>query len=140
MSTQNQNPDSRNLGNARWLDEELRRLIERQLAEDLRHYGIRNENLRFDWSESVMEGHCDTYQGKDVESFSEIRVFDAENRPVAEGWMEYVLHGDFFRAYWEFLDVFGQGRKKDKPGIPPHVWKKIPPELRHHFRNEKMKR
>lgn len=35
----------------------LRRLVETQLIDDLKNYGLNNPNLKFDWSESCVEGH-----------------------------------------------------------------------------------
>lgn len=89
---------------------QLRAPVEKHLLTDLYHY-CQKENLKFDWSESCIEGKDTNYLDGSLENFSCIFLYDNNNYLVAEGWMEFVHSGDFFIAYWEFLSVFEGGKK-----------------------------
>ena len=113
---------------------ELRKVVEHQLIEDLTFYGIEEKTLRFDWSESCIEGHQTFYLDGSVENFSGIGVFDDKNNVVADGWMEFI-HDEktnFFLTYWEFVRTYDKGRKvmeKSIVGIPDHIWKRLSKDL-----------
>ncbi len=125
------------------MSRELRALVEQHLVADLAHYGICQPGLLFDWSESCIEGHDGKYLGSSLENYSGVAVFDANDNPVAEGWLEFVLEGWFFLAYWEFLttcDAAGQElAHKTTPGIPDHVWQQLPPHLHGTYRRARMR-
>ena len=105
--------------------------VERALLEDLRHYGIAPEGLRFDWSDPVQEGHTTDYLDGMLEEMSDVRVIDAAGAPRAEGWIDFV-HGapdaPLF-VFWLYLD-HREGdlstSLKDEPGLPAHVWSRLP--------------
>ena len=110
---------------------ELRKLVETQLLAELHHYRLDKPNLKIDWSNSQVEGHSMAYLDGTIESYSGILVLDENNQIVADGWMEFILEGDFFLAYWDHITT-REGKKKlsekQMPGIPKHVWKQIPEE------------
>ena len=121
----------------------LRNLIEQQLLEDLLHYGFVNKELRFNWTAGCLEGKSAKYLDGSLENFSGIALYDDEqNALVAEGWMEFILAGDFFLVYWDNLTTWKNGERiasKEYFGIPPHVWKKIPSYVRDSYEKEKLK-
>lgn len=122
----------------------LRMLVEQQLSDDLKVYGIAGNQFKFDWSESCIEGHETPFLDGRVENFSGINVFNEKDEHIAEGWMEF-LHEptyDFFIAYWEFLDYFDSGNEikiKDNVGIPLHIYKKIPENVRFNYKDGLLK-
>jgi hypothetical protein len=126
-------PNFVDLGLASPMGPQLRQLVEQQLLRDLRPYEIEPTGLKLDWSESCIEGHDAQYLDGCVENYSSISLYDAANKLVAEGWMEFIQAGPFFMAYWEFLDAYssqepGPLALKSRPGIPDHVWQQIPIE------------
>ncbi len=77
-----------------------------------------------------------------VENLSGIAVFDNLDNLVAEGWMEFITDGKFFLAYWEFLTTWDNGvklKEKREVGIPSHVWRQIPDELKMNYKHKKLK-
>ncbi len=97
--------------------------------------------MRFDWSESCIEGHAANYLDGSLENFSSISLYDEHNNVIADGWMEFMLEGEFFLVYWDNLTAWRNGEQlasKKHFGIPPHVWEKIPFDIRGSYEREKM--
>ncbi len=118
----------------------LRLLVETQLINDLKNYGIDNQNLKFDWSESCIEGHDTEYLDGEVENYSHIKIFDEnDNIVVTYGWMNFIHEDDFFISYWYYLEVIINGEvkyEKDIPFIPNHIWEILPEKIKIKY-NEK---
>ena len=131
-----------NFGHSDAMGPQLRELVEKQLLEDLKHYKIDQPNLKFDWSNSIVEGHSANYLDGLVENYSGILVLNENNQIIADGWMEFILEGDFFLAYWDHITTH-EGKKKlaekQLPGIPKHVWKQIPEALRGKYSDKRVK-
>lgn len=122
-------PNYKDFGMSDQMGPKLRSLVEKQLIEDLKFYGIDKIDLRFDWSESCVEGHCFDHLDGTLENFSGIGVFDNMDHLIAGGWMEYILEDDFFLAYWEFVTTYEKSKvikEKRDVGIPDHIWQQIP--------------
>jgi hypothetical protein len=138
----NNNPNYTDLGLSSPMGIDLRKLVESQLLQDLRNYGIDKLDLKFDWSESCIEGHDTHYLKSNVENYSGISIYDKDERLVADGWMEFIHEGDFLITYWEFVQTFDNDKvigKKDKPGIPKHIWDKLSDDIKPNYlmdRNE----
>ncbi len=120
----------------------LRRLVENQLLQDLNYYDVDTSNLRFDWSESCIEGHLSQYLDSSLENYSGITVHDSENNMIAEGWMDYVneneykINGTYFISFWDFVTIWKNNQiafEKKEPGIPRHIFDNLPEELRKHY-------
>ena len=130
-----------NFGHSDAMGRELRALVEKQLLEELKHYKIDQPNLKFDWSNSLVEGRSANYLDGMIENYSGILVLNENNQIVADGWMEFILEPDFFLAYWDHITT-REGKKKlsekQMPGIPKHVWKQIPEELKAKYKAKKM--
>lgn len=134
-------PDYAGLGFADHMGPKLRSLVEAQLTEDLQQYGVLGVDLKFDWSDSCVEGHRSKHLDGFVENFSGISVFNATDDLVADGWMEFIHEGDFFRAYWEFVRTWNGDRKlmeKKDVGIPAHILKLIPEVIRTKYRPQRL--
>ncbi len=130
----NPKPNYKDFGMSDQMGPKLRSLVEKQLMEDLKFYGIDKIDLRFDWSESCVEGHCFDHLDGTLENFSGIGLFDSKDNLIAGGWMDFILEGDFFLAYWEFVTTYDNGKvlkEKRSVGIPEHVWQQIPNEYKH---------
>lgn len=113
----------------------LRAEVESQLLQDLAQYGIVSSGLRFDWSDSAIEGRCATYLDGSVDCFSGIQLYDESDQLAATGWLEFIVEPelDCVLFYWEFLTVYRNDSRityKNKPGVPPHIVQPIPPTLR----------
>lgn len=123
-------PDYNNLGMSITMGPKLRKLVENQLLEDLRIYGVSFDNLKFDWSESCIEGHQTFYLDGSVENFSSIGLYSSDDQLIAHGWMDFVhnVENNFFKAYWDLLETFIDGQQENKKefGIPDHIWDMIP--------------
>lgn len=124
-------PNYGDLGHSDIMGPKLRALVELQLAQDLVNYGIRGMEYRYDWSESCIEGHRLQHLDGEIENFSGIGVFDAQDQLIAGGWMEFVHDKNlsFFLCYWEFVNTYQNGTViggKNRGGIPPHIWHQIP--------------
>jgi hypothetical protein len=135
-------PNYTDLGLSSQMGPQLRSLVELHLAEDLKFYGIKTAELRFDWSDSCIEGHDTNYLDGSLENFSGIAVFDNHENLVADGWMEFIHEGDFFLAYWEYVTAWDGDMKlseKKYKGIPNHVWEQIPDGIKPNLESEKMK-
>ena len=135
-------PNYTDLGFSSPMGPQLRKLVEKHLIIDLRHYNTDKLNLRFDWSESCMEGHDAIYLDGYLENYSSIALFNEANCLVADGWMDFVLAGDFFLVYWDFLTTWNEEKQlpdKSHPRIPEHVWLQIPDDIKGIYKNERMK-
>lgn len=124
-------PNYTALGFSNIMGNKLRNKVEEQLINDLMEYGIKENRFKFDWSESIIEGKRTAYLDGEVENFSGIKVYDANDEMVAEGWMEYLYdeNESFFIAFWEFLSIYREGKEneiKKESGIPAHVLSKLP--------------
>jgi hypothetical protein len=132
----NNKPNYNDLGYSNPMSINLRRLVESELLLDLRNYGIYKSDLKFDWSESCIEGHATQYLESNIENYSGISIYDKDERLVADGWMEFIHEGDFFITYWEFVQTFDNDKmigQKDKPGIPKHIWDKLPDDIKSNY-------
>ena len=119
----------------------LKALVEKQLTDDLKVYGMTADLFHFDWSESCIEGHDTRLLDGEVENFSGIKVFNEYDNLIAEGWMEFIHEAsyDFFMAYWEFLTLFEEEEEtyiKETVGIPLHVFVKVPEDIRENFEEQ----
>ncbi len=106
---------------------ELRKIVESQLAKDLRFYGVDAIDVKFDWSNSCIEGHDGEYLGSCFENYSGILVFDKIDNLLAEGWMDF-LDGPELIVYWDFIEIWTGGMRlaeKSTPGVPKHISDKI---------------
>lgn len=126
----------------------LRKIVEKQLIDDLKFYGVKSDNLQFDWSESCVEGLNVEYLNSTVENYSGISVFDLKDNLIADGWMEiiynkdYNLDNSFFLVYWDFVTIWEGNYKlneKAKSGIPNHIWDIIPEEIKPFVQAERIK-
>jgi hypothetical protein len=126
-------PNYKDLGFSTTMGPRLRTLVETHLTNDLRHYGVEKQNLKFGWSKSCIEGHETAYLDGQLENYSGISVFDNNDNPIADGWMEFIHRGQFFLAYWEFVTTLDKEKKifeKKEPGIPEHILKLIPDDIK----------
>jgi hypothetical protein len=134
--------DKRTYGAASLMSPGLRDQIEKKLLLELPYYKIDNAVLKFDWAGSVNEGHQVSHPEGIAASFSGILVLDENNQIVADGWMEFILEADLFLPYWEHITT-REGKKKlsekQMPGIPKHVWKQLPLELREKYSEKRLK-
>jgi len=130
-------PDYNDYGLSRPMGEKLRKEIERQLAEDIKHYGIDRDGLKFDWSESTGEGHWQKDFDGYLENYSGISVFDEADVLVAEGWMDFIYEkqDNLLIAYWDILDISSNSRMvqvKDF-GVPDYILKKLPDHIKSRY-------
>lgn len=122
---------------------ELRKEVERQLLVDLMQYNVAIDGLKFDWSDSCIEGKRATYLDGSVENFSGIQLFNHNDEFVAEGWMEFIYEksDDLFVVYWDFLDIMQKGKVisvKEKSGIPDHIFNRLPKLLKQKYAHERV--
>lgn len=59
-------------------------------------------------------------------NYSDIKLFGENYELIVDGWLEYIYEKDqnIFLVYWDFLDVYYNGKaivKKGKVGIPNHL-------------------
>ena len=136
-------PNYEELGYSDKMGNRLRIEVERQLIDDLFFYKIDSVDLKFDWSESCIEGHRASFLEGVVENYSGITVFDNEDNVVAGGWMEFIKSGDFFLVYWEFVKTWQHDiklKEKKEVGIPSHIWKQLPDKLKAFHRDKRLKK
>ena len=137
---QTQKPNYEDLGLSISMGPQLRSLVEMQLLADLKVYGVPPDNLKFDWSNSCIEGHDSSFLDGELENFSGISIFN-NNQLIAEGWMDFVHEGTFFLAFWDYLTVWENDAivlDKNKAGIPDHVWERIPKDVRLNYQDRRM--
>lgn len=126
-------PNYHDLGLSSSMSTRLRSLVEKQLLLDLKNYSKGFENLKFDWSESCIEGHESNHLGGYLENFSGIAIYNTDEKLIADGWMDFIHEGDFFLAFWDYITIWHDQERifeKAKPGIPNHIWNQIPEEIR----------
>ena len=121
------------------MSDELRKEIERQLLVDLILYGVNIENLKFDWSESVIEGRSGNYLNSSFDRYSGIRLFSQTGEIVADGWMDFILEKEenIFIVFWWYLTIYQNGiaeSVKDHRGIPNHIFEILPDKLRDKYK------
>ena len=121
----------------------LRNLVEQQLLADLFYYGVPNKNLKFDWSDSNIEGHNADYLDGSLENFASIYIYDEQDNLFAEGWMEFIL-GDELIIYWDNLNIWNNHTEKYQEvksfGVPDHIWILLPEKLKIELEKEKIKK
>jgi hypothetical protein len=129
--------DARGLGFSDCMGPQLRNLVERKLPDDLGNYllpenGLILSDLRFDWSDSCVEGHRTYWLDGEIENFSGIAIFDLEQNLIAEGWMEFIETEAGLEVFWWFLrgpTLKSQGKESNE--VPTHIWDRLSDELRH---------
>ena len=109
----------------------LRAEVERQLLIDLAYHGVSVRNCYFDWSEVSPEGHATRHLDGELQNWSGVQVRRETGELVAAGWIDFVHGGGDLPlfVFWDLLHIEGEaglGRGKEDPGIPIHVWKKLP--------------
>jgi hypothetical protein len=73
----------------------------------------------------------------------EFLFYDINDNLTAEGWMEFVNGGEFFLAYWEFIETWDETQKlaeKKEIGIPKHIWRQIPDDLKPIWKKYRLKK
>jgi hypothetical protein len=107
-------------------------VVEAQLLDDLRNYGVDPDGMTIDWSEALGEGHVTRVFGGLLEGVSGLSVVDKDGHHVADGWMDFIHGGtkdDPIFVFWLYLDLY-QGSSymsvKKEPTIPAHVWEQLP--------------
>ena len=135
-------PNYTDLGFSAVMGAQLREIVEIQLTVDLKNYGVEKSNVKFDWSNSCIEGHRTDYLAGSLENFSGIAVFDEHDNLIGDGWIEFIHEGDFFSVYWDCITTRDEDRnigKKEQFGIPNHVWQQIPDNIRPRYLSKKLK-
>lgn len=127
-------PEYNNFGLSYPMDGKLREEVERQLSDDIRHYGINNQILKYDWSESCIEGRCSKVGDSYIGNFSDIKVFNSMDKIIAEGWIDFIHEKQFdlFIVYWDQLDLYENGKVKEVKqfGVPEYIYEKLPNDLK----------
>lgn len=134
-------PNYIDMGFGRSMGPKLKKLVEEHLTEDLNHYGIDNQHLKFDWSESCIEGKCTDLLDGSIDRYSSIYVFDTGDNLIADGWMEFIHEDAFFLVYWDMVTTYSDDKIiiDKKSGIPNHVWTKIPDNIKSSYINDREK-
>ena len=128
---------SEDLGFSNCMGPELREFVEGQLLDDLVPYmqsvdRFDVENIRFDWSESCIEGHRTHWLDGEIQNFSGIAIFDDSQNLIAEGWMEFIETEIGLVVFWWYLRG-GEAynfQNKASNRVPKHIWKKLSPKIR----------
>lgn len=134
-------PNYSNYGLSISMGKLLRKEVETQLMNDLTKYGIDNNGLLFDWSDSCIEGRCANYLDGSVDRFSGIKLFDTNDNLFADGWMDFIFEKSYnvFIVYWHFLSIYANGKRleiKETLGIPPHIIEILPDKLKEKYVNK----
>jgi hypothetical protein len=132
-------PNYSNYGLSISMGKLLRKEVETQLTNDLTKYGIDNNGLLFDWSNSCIEGRCANYLDGSVDCFSGIKLFNNNDILLADGWMDFIIEKDYdiFIVYWDYLSIYENNKRvkiKETPGIPPHIIELLPDKLKEKYR------
>lgn len=104
--------------------------VEKQLLDDLRHYGVSTDDVRLDWSDVVQEGHVTQYLDGMLEEMSDVAVVGLDGEQRARGWIDFV-HGApdaplvVFWLYLDRRDGDAWTSLKDRPNLPVHVWSEL---------------
>ena len=128
-------------GLSRVIGTQLRTFIESQLLDDLKYYPINEplSELKFDWSDSCIEGHTTNYLNGRFENYSNIYLYNKYDKLVIDGWMDFIHKDDFIIVFWDFLDIYKNGNciyKKLESGILSHIRIKLPPKFKNMSDNE----
>lgn len=125
------------LGYSDCMGPRLRQFVEEQLLSDLNRYlrsGLRlsPEDVRFDWSDSCVEGHRTDWMDGEIENFSSVAVVDHADRFIAVGWMEFIETEDDLKVFWWFLEGRGTYDMESKTSnqVPRHIWDDLSEEVR----------
>lgn len=132
--------NNESLGDADILGWNLQEEVERKLIDDLNFYRTDRDILHFDWSQSCLKGHNANVKGGIIENFSDISLIDYYGKVKFNGCIDFVFNEKniyFFEVYWDFLK--GDVIKKNKLGIPNHIWEKIPDKLKYNYKDLQMK-
>jgi len=134
-------PNYSNYGLSISMGKLLRKEVETQLINDLTKYGIDNNGLLFDWSDSCIEGRCANYLDSSVDCFSGIKLFDTNDNLIIDGWMDFISEKshDIFIVYWDFLSIYENEKRvtiKETPGIPSHIIEILPAKLKEKYVNK----
>jgi hypothetical protein len=135
-------PNYTDMGFARSMGPKLRHVVEEQLSTDLKNYFIDTPGLKFDWSDSCIEGKSTDYLDGSIDCYSSIYVFDNNDNLVADGWMEFIHDGNFFLVYWDMVTTYHMDKvlaDKKTPGIPDHIWAKIPDDIKPNYIDDRQK-
>ncbi|MDQ8739404.1 hypothetical protein [Paenibacillus sp. LHD-38] len=113
----------------------LRQEVETQLLRDLLYYRSDINNLSFDWSDSVMEGHCLNFMDGLIQNFSGVSLYDDNQLLVADGWMDFITdeQKEILFVFWDQLELYVDGVIKTVrgfEGIPEHITQKLNDSLR----------
>ena len=130
MNNHLKNPFGHEMGLAMTMGPKLKAEVERQLLNDLEIYHVFAGELRFDWSNSCIEGKCMNYLDGSLDCFSGIMIYDAADQLVCDGWMDfyYIEDRDQLIVYWDLLDIYIDGievEKKSDFEMPEHIKTKI---------------
>lgn len=129
--------ERRDFGFSSCMGPELRAFVEKQLVLDLNRY-IRSEgkvcrhSVRFDWSDSCVEGHRTHWLDGEIENFSGIAIFDNKMNLIADGWMEFIETETDLHVFWWYLSGRSDYDIQDKSSnqIPEHIWEILSPQMR----------
>ncbi|SFD72788.1 hypothetical protein SAMN05216378_1164 [Paenibacillus catalpae] len=101
-------PNYYDMGMSISMGKQLQGFVEEQLINDLMHYHKFTGELRFDWSDSCIEGEDLTYLDGSLDRFSGIMIFNSNNEPVADGWMDFVFLNESNQliVFWKYLSIF----------------------------------
>ena len=125
------------LGFSDCMGPELRKFVEGQLFNDLETYLQSAEmvdlgSVRFDWSDSCVEGHRTHWLDGEIENFSGIAIFDHNQNRIVEGWMEFIETEVGLVVFWWYLTggEFHHIQSKNSNNVPKHIWEKLSAEVR----------
>ncbi|MCM3628149.1 hypothetical protein M3194_12315 [Paenibacillus glycanilyticus] len=101
-------PNYHDMGMSISMGKQLRSFVEEQLINDLLYYHKFIGELRFDWSDSCVEGEDLTYLDGTLDRFSGIMIFSSNDEPVADGWMNFVFLSETNQliVYWKYLNIY----------------------------------
>ncbi len=109
--------------------------VENKLVDDLNEYVLSGQkfqrgDVKFDWSESCIEGRRTSYLDGKLENFSGIQVLDRSSETIVDGWMEFIETEGTLHVFWWFLSSSGKYdlRNKRTNQVPAHVWKLLSTE------------
>jgi hypothetical protein len=126
----------------------LQDYVERQLLDDLRHYGIDPVGLRIDWSDCCGEGKETDFLDGTLEWDSDVGVVDDKGKCIAGGWVDFVHYQDAdwsLFVFWDSLTMDREGERIYLRGsgatapIPPHIWERMPESMKHRFASEHLR-
>jgi hypothetical protein len=106
-------PNYHDMGMSISMGNQLRIFIEEQLINDLNFYHKFIGELRFDWSESCVEGEDLKYLDGSLDRYSGIMIFNSNDELIADGWMDFVFLCDRNQliVYWIYLTLYVNGNE-----------------------------